>query len=85
MYDVDEFLGNDVDKPKGKDLVALAGYKRAISNFVNIVTGDSIFQLYFNSKDESYTDGKKVVIGSNINDKKFDVAVGLALHEGFSY
>ena len=80
-YDVDEFLGNDVDKPKGKDLVALAGYKRAISNFVNIVTGDSI-PVVFNSKDESYTDGKKVVIGSNLNDKKFDVAVGLALHEG---
>ena len=79
-YDVDEFLGNDVDKPKGKDLVALAGYKRAISNFVNIVTGDSI-PVVFNSKDESYTDGKKVVIGSNIDDKKFDVAVGLALHE----
>ena len=79
--DVDDFLGNDVDTPKGKDLVALAGYKRAISNFVNIVTEDNI-PVVFNSKDESYTDGKKVVIGSNIDDKKFDVAVGLALHEG---
>jgi len=79
--DVDNFLGLDDDKPKGKDLVALAGYKRAISNFVNIVTGDNI-PVVFNSKDESYTDGKKVVIGSNIDDKKFDVAVGLALHEG---
>ena len=79
--DVDDFLGLDTDVKKGKDLVALAGYKRAISNFVNIVTGDSI-PVVFNSKDESYTDGKKVVIGSNIDDKKFDVAVGLALHEG---
>ena len=35
-----------------------------------------------NSKDESFTDGKKVTIGANIDDKKFDVAVGLALHEG---
>ena len=25
--DVDEFLGFDVDKPKGKDIVALAGIK----------------------------------------------------------
>ena len=25
--DVDDFLGLDDDKPKGKDLVALAGYK----------------------------------------------------------
>ena len=79
--DVDDFLGLDTDVKKGKDLVALAGYKRAISNFVNIVTEDSI-PVVFNSKDESYTDGKKVVIGSNIDDKKFDVAVGLALHEG---
>ena len=79
--DVDEFLGLDTDVKKGKDLVASAGYKRAISNFVNIVTGDNI-PVVFNSKDESYTDGKKVVIGSNIDDKKFDVAVGLALHEG---
>jgi len=79
--DVDEFLGLDTDTKKGKDLVALAGYKRAISNFVNIVTEDSI-PVVFNSNDQSYTDGKKVVIGSNIDDKKFDVAVGLALHEG---
>ena len=79
--DVDDFLGLDTDIKKGKDLVALASYRRAISNFVNIVTGDNI-PVVFNSKDESYTDGKKVVIGSNLDDKKFDVAVGLALHEG---
>ena len=79
--DVDEFLGLDTTIRKGKDLVALAGYKRAISNFVNIVTEDSI-PVVFNSNDQSYNDGKKVVIGSNIDDKKFDVAVGLALHEG---
>ena len=52
-----------------------------ISNFVNIVTEDNI-PVVFNSNDQSYTDGKKVVIGANIDDKKFDVAVGLALHEG---
>jgi len=79
--DVDEFLGLDTDTKKGKDLIALAGYKRAISNFVNIVTEDNI-PVVFNSNDQSYTDGKKVVIGANIDDKKFDVAVGLALHEG---
>ena len=78
---VDEFLGLDTDKPKGRDLVALAGYKRAISNFVSIVTGENI-PVVFNSKDESFTDGKKVTIGASIDDKKFDVAVGLALHEG---
>ena len=79
-YNVDEFLGNDVDTPKGKDLVALAGYKRAISNFVNIVTEQSI-PVVFNNNEQSFTDGKTVTIGSNLDDKKFDVAVGLALHE----
>ena len=79
--DVDDFLGLDVDTPKGKDIVALAGYKRAIGNFVNIVTGKNI-PVTFNNNDESFTDGKKVVIGSNLNEKNFDVAVGLALHEG---
>ena len=78
---VDEFLGIEEDKPKGKDVVALASYKRAIGNFVNIVTGENI-PVSFNNNDESFTDGKKVVIGSNLNEKNFDVAVGLALHEG---
>ena len=78
---VDEFLGLDTEQPKGKDVVALAGYKRAIGNFVNIVTGESI-PVTFNNNDESFTDGKKVVIGANLNEKNFDVAVGLALHEG---
>jgi hypothetical protein len=75
-----ELFGDD-EKVKGRDLVQLSSYKRAISNFVNIVTGESI-PVVFNSKDESYTDGKRVVIGSSLNDKNFDVAVGLALHEG---
>ena len=78
---VDEFLGLDTEVPKGKDVVALAGYKRAIGNFVNIVTGENI-PVSFNNNDESFTDGKRVVIGSNLNEKNFDVAVGLALHEG---
>ena len=69
-YDVDSFLGLDTDTKKGKDLVALAGYKRAISNFVNIVTEQSI-PVVFNNNDESFTDGKRVVIGANIDDKKF--------------
>jgi hypothetical protein len=76
---VDNFLGIDKEK-KGKDLIALAGYRRAISNFVNIVTGKSI-PVKFNMKNASYTDGKTITIGANISDKNFDIAVGLALHE----
>ena len=79
--DVDEFLGTAEKEKKGKDLIELSGYQRAISNFVNIVTGQNI-PVKFSTRGDSYTDGKKVVISASLNDKSFDVAVGLALHEG---
>jgi hypothetical protein len=72
---------SDVEK-KSHDLYKLAASKRAISNFVNIVTNDQI-NVKFNTRGDSYTDGKSVVIGSNVVEPKdFDIAVGLALHEG---
>ncbi len=74
-------LDEDYVKPK-TDHIALAGYRRAVSNFVNIVTGDPTIKVTFNSNDDSYTDGKTVVIGSKMDDKLFDSSVGLALHEG---
>ena len=73
----------DEDAPKkGKDLVALAGYRRAIANFVNIVTNRTDISVVFNNNDRSFTDGGKVVLSGNMNDKNFDPSVGLALHEG---
>ena len=33
---------NEVEKKRGVDLIALASYRRAIGNFVNIVTGKDI-------------------------------------------
>ena len=72
---------SDVQK-KSLDLYKLASSKRAIANFVNIVTNESI-PVKFKERGDSYTDGKSVVIGSKIEQPKdFDVAVGLALHEG---
>ena len=72
---------NDVEK-RSHDLYKLSSAKRAISNFVNIVTNDSI-PVTFSQRGDSYTDGKSVVIGANVVEPKdFDVAVGLALHEG---
>src|SRR5210317_2295811 len=71
-----------VEEKKSHDLYKLSASKRAISNFVNIVTNDQI-SVRFNTRGDSYTNGKSVVIGSNIVEPKdFDVAVGLALHEG---
>jgi hypothetical protein len=72
---------SDVEK-KSHDLYKLSASKRAISNFVNIVTNDQI-PVVFSTRGDSYTNGKSVVIGSDVVEPKdFDVAVGLALHEG---
>ena len=80
---VDDLLSDVDDKPvkKGKDHVALAGHKRAIGNFVRIVSGQNI-PVKFPTRGDSYTDGKSVTIGANVNEKNFDYVVGLALHEG---
>ena len=78
---VDSFLNDDtVVEKKGKDHVALAGYRRAISNFVNIIAGKSI-PVTFKGRD-SYTTFDKVVLSGNINEKNFDFNCGLAMHEG---
>jgi hypothetical protein len=74
---------SDEDRAGKVDVVTLAGYKRAISNFVNIVTGKTDIHVKYNDNDMSYTDGKTVTISSKLKDgKSFDTTVGLALHEG---
>lgn len=63
------------------DLYKLSSQKKAISNFVSILTGKSL-PVKFNVQGMSYTDGENVVISSKLSDPKdFDVACGLALHE----
>lgn len=66
---------------KTHDLYKLASVRRAITNFVNIVTGRTDIPVRYASKSNSYTDGKTVTLSADINDH-FDVGVGLALHEG---
>lgn len=75
-----DFTGKDV-KPS-LDYVKLAGYKRAIANFVKIVTNKDNIPVKFSSGEQSYTDGSTVVISSKLDEKEFDSTVGLALHEG---
>ena len=74
-------VDEDFVKPK-VDYIALAGYRRAIANFVNIVTNRSDIKVRYQKNGDSYTDGKVVTIGSKIDEKNFDHVVGLALHEG---
>jgi hypothetical protein len=82
----DDFLDDDTyldkkEKPK-VDYIKLAGYKRAISNFVRIVTNKADIKVMYSSGQNSYTNGKQVVISSKLDEKEFDSTVGLALHEG---
>jgi hypothetical protein len=81
----DLFNNNNVDgtsdKDKHSNLLTLASYKRAISNFVNIVTNDDIKVMFDERGTNSYTDGKTVTISANMDDTEFDPVVGLALHE----
>jgi len=83
-FDTDDIIVDQLSdkEKKSLDLYKLASSKRAIANFVNIVTNESI-PVRFKERGDSYTDGKTVVIGSRIVEPKdFDVAVGLSLHEG---
>lgn len=72
----------EVRKSSRHDLIQLSAYRRAISNFVEIVTGKNIPVTFESKGGQSYTDGKKVYISANLEGGKFDIAVGLALHEG---
>jgi len=80
-WDTTSSWDDEDDKPKGPDLIQLASYRRAIANFVNIVTSKNI-PVTFNATGDSFTDGKKVTISAKLDDGLFDSAVGLALHEG---
>lgn len=62
------------------EMIKLNAHKRAIANFVNILTNKPI-PVKFAIKGDSYTDGKSVTLSAEVKPEKFDIAVGLALHE----
>ena len=65
---------------KTNDLYKLSATRRAVANFVQIVTQKNI-PVTFATKSNSCTDGEKVILSADV-DNNFDVSVGLALHEG---
>lgn len=73
---LDEFSSNSKT-----NVIELAAYKRAISNFVKILTARDDIKVHYSSGKDSYTDGKDIVISADMTDKQFDATVGLALHE----
>src|SRR5210317_855260 len=81
-YDLD--LNNDIiNESNDNDLVEiinLSNTRRAISNYVNILTNKSIPVVF--KGDTSFTNGEYINISANINKKNhFDAMVGLSLHE----
>jgi len=63
-------------------LIRLSSARRAVANYVSILTNQNV-PVLFNDNSVNCTDGKVVYISSDITKKdNFDVAVGLALHEG---
>lgn len=71
-----DFSGKSSDLVKS---IKLNSYRRAIANFVKILTNKEIPVKFHGAS--SYTDGKSVTISTDIKDDNFDVSVGLALHE----
>jgi hypothetical protein len=84
IFDRKQSFFNDyksVETEKKFDYLQLAQYQRAISNFVRILTGRNDIAVKYHTTGESYTDGKTITLSANIQEKEFDTAVGLALHE----
>lgn len=71
-----DFSGKSSDIVKS---VKLNSYRRAVANFVKILTNKEIPVRFAGT--DSFTDGKSVTISTDIKDDNFDVTVGLALHE----
>lgn len=83
----DDIFENDINKDADEDsslvrVIRLAAARRAVTNFVNILTGKNDFVVKFNTKSkDSFTDGKTVTIAADDKPEHFDSMVGLALHE----
>ena len=84
-YEDDFLVDNSHQERKGGmdfgELIKLSARRRAIANFVSILTGESIPVEFSSRGGENYTDGKKVVISADAKNETFDSDVGLALHE----
>lgn len=85
--DEDIFVENDNIKETKEEaslarITRLSSARRAVANFVNILTNRNDILVEYSSGKQSYTDGTRVVISADDNAEHFDSMVGLALHEG---
>jgi len=76
----DDFNVQKFDASSTMALLKLSAYRRAIGNFVYILTGKNI-PVRFAENSTSMTDGKVIYIGGELTKGEFDPTVGLSLHE----
>jgi len=69
-----------VNQDNELDLAKLSAYRRAVSNFVYILTNKNI-PVRFSERSTSVTDGKVIYIGGELSKGEVDSTVGLSLHE----
>lgn len=81
LFDRKKSYFDDGDNVEKYDYFALAQYKRAITNFVHILTGNPDIKVNYSERGDSYTDGKEITLSASMKEKDFDSNVGLALHE----
>jgi len=55
-------------------------YKKIISNYVNIIANEDL-EITFSDDEKNQTNGKTITISSKLDFDKFDVNIGVALHE----
>ena len=70
-FDTDDIIVDQLSdkEKKSLDLYKLASSKRAISNFVNIVTNESI-PVRFKERGDSYTDGNQLLLVVELQNQK---------------
>lgn len=82
LFEMDEEQNVAPEEANLARITRLSAARRAVANFVNILTGRNDIPVQFSSGQNSYTDGQVVVIAADDNAEHFDSMVGLALHEG---
>lgn len=79
MFDDDSVIVDD--RPDLTRITRLAAVRRAISNFVTILTNRNDIPVQYSSGKMSYATKNNIVLSATDDTAKFDYQVGLALHE----
>jgi hypothetical protein len=85
-YWLDDTMFDDTDvvvddRPDLTRVTRLAAVRRAITNFVTILTNRNDLSVQYSSGRQSYATKNEIVLSATDDPEKFDYQVGLALHE----